>query len=57
MPTLAKVPFVVVDLMNVVPSVGVLGSAQRASLYGQTVSDPDLLLLLRYRAVLSFGIR
>ena len=55
MPTVTKVLFVVVGLINALPLVGVLGSAQLASLYGQTVSDPDLLLLLRHRAVL-FGL-
>jgi hypothetical protein len=54
-PTVIKVLLVVVGLINAIPAVGVLGSAQLASLYGQTVSHPDLLLLLRHRAVL-FGL-
>jgi hypothetical protein len=54
-PTVTKVLFVVVGLINALHSIGVLGSDQLASLYGQSVSDPDLLLLLRHRAVL-FGL-
>jgi uncharacterized membrane protein YdcZ (DUF606 family) len=54
-PPVTKLLFVIAGLINALPLVGVLGSAQLASLYGQTVSDPDLLLLLRHRAVL-FGL-
>ncbi len=55
MPTVTKALFVVVGLINALPLVGVFGSAQLASLYGQTIADADLLLLLRHRAVL-FGL-
>ena len=55
METLAKALFVVVGLINIVPVAGVLGSGQLASLYGQTIGDPDVLLLMRHRAVL-FGL-
>lgn len=51
----ARVLFVIVALINLTPLVGVLGAAQLASLYGQPVTDDDLLLLLRHRAVL-FGL-
>ncbi|MDQ3264407.1 MAG: phosphopantetheine adenylyltransferase [Myxococcota bacterium] len=44
--------FVLVGLINLVPVVGV-GSAQRLQrLYGVWVAEPDLLLLMRHRAVL-----
>lgn len=55
MQALGKVLFVVVGLINAFPMLGVLGSEQLASLYGQTIADPDLLLLMRHRAVL-FGM-
>jgi hypothetical protein len=54
-PVFTKVLFVLVGLLNAFPVVGVLGPAQLASLYGLTIADPDLLLLMRHRAVL-FGL-
>jgi hypothetical protein len=54
-PILTKILFVVVGLLNAFPVVGVLGSAQLESLYGQAIADPDLLLLMRHRAAL-FGL-
>lgn len=49
---LIAVLFVLVGLINLIPVVGV-GSAQRLQrLYGVWVAEPDLLLLLRHRAVL-----
>lgn len=44
-----------VALIHVAPLAGVLGARQLASLYGVQVSDPNLEVLLRHRAVL-FGI-
>lgn len=44
-----------VGVIHVLPLPGVLGSARLAALYGLSVQDPDLLLLLRHRAVL-FGL-
>jgi hypothetical protein len=43
--------FAIAGLINAYPVVGVLGAGQLQSLYGTTVSDPDLLLLLRHRAI------
>jgi hypothetical protein len=42
----------IVALIHLLPVVGVLGVAQLNSLYGLTVSDVNLELLLRHRAVL-----
>ncbi len=41
--------------INAFPVVGAVGSGPLASLYGQTIADPDLLLLMRHRAVF-FGL-
>jgi hypothetical protein len=51
----ARLLFLLVGVINALPVVGVLGAAQLESLYGQPVDDPDLLLLMRHRAVL-FGL-
>lgn len=45
----------VVGLIHLLPLPGLLGAERLAALYGITVADPNLLLLLRHRAVL-FGI-
>jgi hypothetical protein len=42
-------------LIHLIPAIGVLGADQLQELYGTPVDDPDLLLLLRHRAVV-FGI-
>lgn len=52
---LATALFVIVGLINFGPIVGVLGAGPLAKLYGLTVSDPNLLLLLRHRAMM-FGL-
>lgn len=39
-------------LVHLLPVVGVTGAAALRRLYGVDVTDPDLLLLLRHRAVL-----
>ena len=51
------VPFalVVVGVIHLLPLTGVLGRGQLESLYGTDISDPNLLLLMRHRAVL-FGL-
>lgn len=43
------------SVIHLLPIVGVLGSGQLAKLYGVAISDPNLLLLMRHRAVL-FGL-
>lgn len=52
---LATALFVVVGLINVFPLVGVLGAQQLNALYALPFDNPDLLLLMRHRAVL-FGL-
>lgn len=46
---------VIVALIHIGPIVGVLGNARLAALYGIEISDPNLSILMRHRAVL-FGI-
>ncbi|WP_262694562.1 hypothetical protein [Kordiimonas aquimaris] len=47
--------FVIVGFINFAPLMGVLGQARLETLYGVEINSPDMLLLLRHRAVL-FGI-
>jgi hypothetical protein len=44
-----------VGLLHLAPAVGVAGGERLAALYGAVPDDPNLLLLLRHRAVL-FGL-
>jgi hypothetical protein len=44
-----------VGVVHLLPLSGVLGGARLTALYGTTVDDPNLALLLRHRAVL-FGL-
>ena len=44
-----------VALIHVLPLAGVLGAAKLSSLYGISVQDPNLEILMRHRAVL-FGL-
>jgi hypothetical protein len=44
--------FVIVGLMNLLPVVGVSSGAMLERLYGAPVSDRNLLVLLRHRALL-----
>jgi hypothetical protein len=47
--------FVLVGIVNLLPVTGVLSASRLQALYGIAVTDPDLLILLRHRAVL-FGV-
>ena len=55
MNALVAFAFVAVGLLHLVPAAGVLGAERLHALYGVTIADPDLLLMLRHRAAL-FGI-
>ena len=51
----ATVAFILAGLVNLYPLVGVLGPDHLKSLYGVTIKNGDVVLLLRHRAVL-FGL-
>lgn len=55
MPRLASVMLVVVGVIHLLPVSGILGKSRLQSLYGLTVDDPNLLILMRHRSVL-FGL-
>ena len=42
----------VAGAIHVLPSTGVLGASHLASLYDVTIEDPNLLIMMRHRAVL-----
>lgn len=46
---------VIVAIVHLVPLVGVIGSSQLSTLYGIDLSEPNLAILMRHRAVL-FGL-
>ena len=46
---------IVVGVIHLLPLSGVLGSDRLEALYGVSVSDPNLVILMRHRAVL-FGL-
>jgi hypothetical protein len=50
--TAAALLLVVTGLVNGLPVTGMAGAAALQQLYGVTVADPDLLVLMRHRAVL-----
>jgi hypothetical protein len=52
---IATAAFVLAGLVNLLPMAGVLGAERLQALYGMPFTDPDLLVLMRHRAVL-FGI-
>lgn len=49
------VVLLVVALIHALPVLGVIGAARLESLYGVTIREPNLIILLRHRAVL-FGL-
>lgn len=52
---LVSASLLLVGIIHLLPVSGVLGGERLAALYGVTVADPSLALLLRHRAVL-FGL-
>lgn len=46
---------IIVGVIHLLPLIGVAGGSRLATLYGISVADPNLEILLRHRAVL-FGI-
>ena len=46
---------VLVGLIHILPVSGVLGAERLSALYGVSIVDPDLAILMRHRAVL-FGL-
>lgn len=52
---LVPVALIVVGVIHLVPLTGALGVGRLNSLYGITISDPDLSILMRHRAIL-FGL-
>ncbi len=52
---IVTVALILVGMIHLPPLFGMLGSDQLTSLYGVSIDDPSLLLLMRHRAVL-FGI-
>lgn len=47
-----RIAFILVALVNLAPVLGVISAARLESLYGIQISDPNLEILLRHRAVL-----
>ncbi|MEM7358300.1 MAG: phosphopantetheine adenylyltransferase [Pseudomonadota bacterium] len=52
MQILIAISLFIAGLIHVTPAIGVLGKEQLARLYGLPISDPNLLVLMRHRAVL-----
>lgn len=50
--SLLNIAFIVAGIVHTLPVLGVLGSERLNNLYDLQLSDPNLLLLLRHRAVL-----
>ncbi len=47
---LATSLFILVGLINLFPSIGVLGAARLEGLYGVALAGDDLLLMMRHKA-------
>ena len=52
---LTPLMFIIAGIIHLLPLAGVLGAERLQMLYGITVSDPNLEIILRHRAVM-FGI-
>jgi hypothetical protein len=52
---LTTIAFLLAGLVHLVPSLGALSAARLTQLYGVAIDGPELLLLMRHRAVL-FGL-
>jgi hypothetical protein len=52
---LASATLVVVAVIHLLPVSGVLGSERLAALYGLSIDEPNIAILMRHRAVL-FGL-
>ncbi|MBP6702998.1 MAG: phosphopantetheine adenylyltransferase [Vicinamibacteria bacterium] len=54
-PVVVTAALLVAAVIHLLPLVGVLGAARLEALYGLPVTDPNLAILMRHRAVL-FGL-
>jgi len=52
---LVAASLIVAGIIHLVPITGVLGADRLAALYGLPIADPNLVILMRHRAVL-FGL-
>ena len=55
MQTLTKILFLIAAVVNLIPVSGVISAHNLETLYGVTVEDPNLIILMRHRAIL-FGM-
>lgn len=53
--SIISVILVVVGFINLIPAIGLLGSEKLLALYGLTIEDSNMLILMSHRSVL-FGV-